>query len=44
LSWALKRGAKEKAFFGLAECFRAASDPERAKQLGDELGRLVFGE
>ena len=38
------RKQKEKAFFELAERFRAASDPEQAKQLGDELGRLVFGE
>jgi predicted transcriptional regulator len=35
---------KEKAFFQLAERFRAASDPEQAKQLGDQLGRFVFGE
>ena len=35
---------KEKAFFELAQRFRAASDPERAKRLGEELGRLVFGE
>lgn len=35
---------KEQAFFHLAERFRAASDPEQAKQLGDELGRFVFGE
>ncbi len=35
---------KEKAFFELAERFRAASDPEQVKQLGDELGRFVFGE
>jgi len=38
------RKQKEKAFFDLAERFRAASDPEEAKRLGDELGRLVFGE
>jgi len=38
------RKQKEKAFFDLAERFRADSDPEQAKQLGDELGRLVFGE
>ncbi len=38
------RKQKEKAFFDLAERFRAASDPEQAKHLGDELGRLVFGE
>jgi hypothetical protein len=35
---------KEKAFFQLAERFRAASDPEEVKHLGDELGRFVFGE
>jgi hypothetical protein len=37
------RKQKEKAFFELAERFRSASDPNEAKQLGDELGRLVFG-
>ena len=35
---------KEKAFFQLADRFRAASDPEQVKKLGDELGRFVFGE
>jgi len=35
---------KERAFFQLADRFRAASDPEQVKQLGDELGRFVFGE
>ena len=35
---------KEKVFFRLAERFRSASDPEQVKQLGDELGRFVFGE
>ena len=35
---------KEKAFFELAERFRTASDSEQVKQLGDELGRFVFGE
>jgi hypothetical protein len=38
------RKQKEKAFFELAERFRSARDPDEAKQLGDELGRLVFGE
>ena len=38
------RKQKEKAFFELAERYRAANDPEEAKQLGDQLGRLVFGE
>jgi len=35
---------KEKAFFVLAERFRAASDPEEVKQLGDKIGRFIFGE
>ncbi len=35
---------KERAFFQLADRFRAASDPEQVKRLGDELGRFVFGE
>lgn len=38
------RKQKEKAFFELAERFRAARDPQQAKRLGNELGRLVFGE
>jgi len=38
------RQQKEKAFFQLAERFRAAHDPEQVKQLGDQLGRFVFGE
>jgi hypothetical protein len=35
---------KETAFFELAERFRASSDPQEIKRLGDELGRFVFGE
>jgi hypothetical protein len=35
---------KERAFFQLAERFRSADDPLHVKQLGDELGRFVFGE
>ncbi len=38
------RRQKEKAFFQLAEKFRAADDPEQVKRLGHELGRFVFGE
>jgi hypothetical protein len=34
---------KQEQFFDLAERFRSASDPEEAKRLGDELGRMVFG-
>ncbi len=34
---------KEKAFFELAEQFRAANDPKQVKELGEELGRFVFG-
>ena len=36
------RKQKEKAFFELAERFRAASDPAEAKRLGDEMGLMVF--
>lgn len=38
------RKQKEKAFFELAERFREAHNPDEVKQLGDELGRFVFGE
>ncbi len=38
------RERKERAFFELAERFRASKDPEEVKQLGDELGQFVFGE
>jgi hypothetical protein len=34
---------KQQRFFELAELFRNATDPEEAKRLGDELGRMVFG-
>jgi hypothetical protein len=34
---------KEKEFYELAERFRKERDPEAAKRLGDELGRMVFG-
>jgi hypothetical protein len=35
---------KEQEFFELAERFRASDNPAEAKRLGDELGRMVFGE
>jgi predicted transcriptional regulator len=35
---------KEQAFFELAERFRASTNPDEVKKLGDELGRFVFGE
>lgn len=34
---------KQEQFFALIERFRDEKDPEIAKQLGDELGRIVFG-
>jgi hypothetical protein len=34
---------KQREFFELAERFRSATDPKEAKRLGDELGRMVFG-
>ena len=38
------RKQKERAFFDLAQRFRAASDPEEVKALGEQLGRFIFGE
>ena len=35
---------KERAFFELAKRFRECSDPEQVRELGNELGRFVFGE
>jgi len=35
---------KEKAFFDLAERFRSSKDPAEIKELGNELGRFIFGE
>lgn len=35
---------KEKAFFALAERFRAETDPNEVKRLGNEMGRFIFGE
>jgi recombinational DNA repair protein (RecF pathway) len=34
---------KQQEFFDLAERFRNENDPDAAKRLGDELGRMVFG-
>jgi len=34
---------KQQQFFELAGRFRGTTDPEEAKRLGDELGRMVFG-
>jgi EAL domain-containing protein (putative c-di-GMP-specific phosphodiesterase class I) len=35
---------KQKEFLGLAERYRAATDPKEVGRLGDELGRMVFGD
>jgi hypothetical protein len=35
---------KQQEFFKLAERFRNATDPEEANRLGEELGRMVFGD
>jgi len=35
---------KQREFFDLAERFRNATDPEEVKRLGDQMGRMVFGE
>jgi hypothetical protein len=38
------RRQKEAAFLELARRFRESKDPEEAKKLGEELGRMMFGE
>jgi hypothetical protein len=35
---------RQQEFFDLAERFRAASDPEEVRRLGDLMGRMAFGE
>lgn len=35
---------KQQQFFELAERFRAATNEDDVKRLGDELGRMVFGD
>lgn len=35
---------KQQQFYELVERFRAATDEDDAKRLGDELGRMVFGD
>jgi hypothetical protein len=34
---------KEQEFFDLAERFRSATDPEEVKRLGNQMGRMLFG-
>jgi hypothetical protein len=34
---------KQEEFFDLAERFRSTTDPEQVKQLGDQIGRMIFG-
>ncbi len=35
---------KQREFFELAERFRAATDPKDVERLGNDLGRMVFGD
>jgi hypothetical protein len=34
---------KQQEFFDLAKRFRSATDPDEVKGLGDQMGRMVFG-
>ena len=34
---------KQQEYFDLAERFRSATDPKEVKRLGDQMGRMVFG-
>ena len=38
------RKRKEAEFYMLAKRFRSAKDPQEVERLGDELGKMVFGE
>jgi len=35
---------RQQEFLDLAERFRAATHPEEVKRLGDQMGRMVFGD
>jgi ribosomal protein L1 len=35
---------KQEEFFALAKRFRETADPKEVQRLGNELGRMVFGE
>ena len=35
---------KQQEFFDLAERFWSATDPDDVKRLGDQMGRMVFGD
>jgi hypothetical protein len=38
------RRRRQKEFFDLAGRFRSATDPHEVQQLGNDLGRIVFGD
>jgi hypothetical protein len=38
------RKRKQEEFFALAERFRSATNPKDVARLGDDLGRMVFGD
>jgi hypothetical protein len=39
-----KKSVEQQEFFDLGERFRNETDPEEAKRLRDQLGRMVFGD
>ena len=38
------RKKRKQAFLDLTQRFRASDDPKQVQELGNELGRLIFGE
>ena len=37
-------GRKQQEFLDLAERFRSATNPQEVKRLGDQMGRMIFGD
>ena len=37
-------GRKQQEFLDLAQRFRSATNPQEVKRLGDQMGRMIFGD